>query len=260
MSQLSGIKGTLTFGNEDEISIPELTDMRELTLMVGANGVGKTLILKTVWFVTYSLEIYNLFALMGIPADQAFQEEVPKIFKATYDADDKFGCDLIIKGERGSSYKFRLVIKDSKLADLSFDIDDPEKFAAYQVGMPKFNSKQARTFNSYEQYLQLLKMHNVDSFKSHDEALKVKNFFKLYDILWFEGIRQKIRDIDGIPENDIVRRGLELVEDGAIDMEGFTHFEAEDEVPYVVFENGKKKKLSSLGAGTQAMLMMAVFG
>jgi hypothetical protein len=259
------IGGEIDFGDNDKFNIPYMTDMRNLSIIVGANGASKTLIMKTTWFVVYSLNILKTIQLF-VPehSDSVFQAEVQKIFDLTFDTSDNYGCDLEIRGEVGCEYRMRLVIKDKKLINLDIEPEDPKKFLAHQMAMPLFLSKNTRTFKAYEQYLKMLEMNGLSGVYNHDDAYKLNDFFPLYDIMWLENVRLKLKDIvkddwRNDPNNDIKIRGLTMVEDASSDLKDFKSFELKEEIPYVNYEDGRQKKLSALASGTQSMLMMILF-
>ena len=260
-SIIETIQGDLNFGDDDKISLARMTNMRDLNIIVGMNGIGKTIVLKTSWYITYNLFIYKLYTMLAPDqADDLFINEVPKIFKATYDTEDNFGCDVEIEGTLGSKYRLRLGIENEKVTRFDLDIEDPEKFAEVQMGLPQFNSKHARTFNAYLSYVKLMERLGIKQFETHDQAVDISEEFKLYDILWFEKVRGvcKTLEEEPLPIDDPKLRQLKSMLDAAMDLKEVKAFGAKDNIPFVIMESGKTKKFHKLGSGTQAILMLSL--
>jgi hypothetical protein len=195
--------------------------------------------------------------------DAIMQHEIPLITKATFGKDSVYKCKVNISGFQGCNYKFGFKYKNEELKDFYLEIEDPETFiVGGGLAIPQFNSKNARLFSDYERYLDLLDILGMPMIKNHEEALKLNKQFKLFDILWFESLRARIRRLETEPltldKMDFIFK--DRAADSRLDSDAFEKFIAKDDIPYVVTKNGKEAPLSELSTGTQALLMITVFG
>jgi len=254
-AQVQTIKGTLEIEGR-KIQFPEITDIRNLNIFVGANGVGKTVIMKMIWFSNFALATYKILLMTDRQPDKTFRKAVKEIFKYTFwTSSNDFHCEVYLGGHEGTPYNFALKIKDGELIDLRFDYENEKDFINAGISIPLFNSKEARTFVNYEQFLTLMKRNNLKRITDFTDMPIFEGFFALYDVLWFENIRLRVQDIEAF--NQKVEKHKDFF-DMLFEGSKIERFEAHDDALYAVID-GKSVKLSKLSSGQQSMLMMTMF-
>jgi len=272
-SLIEKFSGKVKFNKREKyFEFPEIDTMGRLNVLAGVNGSGKTLYMTMVWYTAYVLTNYRIHFLMNpTEIDKTMQYEIPLITKATFGKDSVYKCKVDISGFQGCDYKFGFKYKNEELKDFYLEIEDPEAFiSGGGVAIPQFNSKNARLISDYERYLDLLDMLGLPMIQNHEQALKLVKQFKLFDIVWFESLRAKIHRLQTEPLTLDNHRGYDkfkmefALENGAADVrldpDNFEAFIAKGDIPYVVTKNGEEAPLSDLSAGTQALLMLTVFG
>jgi len=242
-------------------------DFQKLAVLVGVNGSGKTMILKTAWFSSLALNIYKTLALAGVPnIDEMFTNEVNAMFELTYHQSEELNGAIQISDRDLDIFEFSLITRNGKLDNFQLNIFDKEKFDHGVVENVRFNSKNARTFEQYENYIKIRKTIGIDRITSNDDVKKLAEFYRLYDILWFEDIKNTIDGFSESPETlDSLLGVLGPILDGDAgfkDMEVFkgnVKIIAKDSLLYIHDEDGHHKSFSSLGSGEQSILMMFLF-
>jgi hypothetical protein len=271
---LETISAEIEFNTGKKINIPEMK-FNGLTVIVGQNGTGKTMALKVSWFVMYLLYNYRAIALLAPESLQEIVErDFPLISKTTFGPEDFMKFRATINGTWGSKYEMTLQIENNELKQFNIEIEDPEEFLAVGIGgIPQFNSKQCRTFDAYERYLDILEITGLHEFRTYEDALKLYKHFKLYDIIWMENVRKHVRDIEENPEEFNRKPSVEYVtyafmgqnpstgnekEVLTAEWKNFKGFTAKDEIPYVILGDDEIP-LSKLSDGEQALIMMSIF-
>lgn len=229
----------------------------DLNVFIGTNGSGKSFIYKLIWFNGYMLQIYQILLLLKIPdIDRVFAEQINKWFPLTFT--DHVGLSGWVTLEGEDNFNINIEVAEGKLKTFWVDIPEPEKFCVSKLRDVQYNSKAARTFESYETYLKLAKM--FDDGQDDDTFFeKMGEFYRLYDIVWFEKVRQKISqyNTDGIPEGNKEMISGPIMDSGP-EVDDFD-FDFNEEIPSVIYSDGRRMKFTKLSSGLQSMIMMYAF-
>jgi predicted ATP-binding protein involved in virulence len=255
------------FGGKDFVLNDMDLEFNRLNVFVGQNGVGKSFIFKSAWFASTALNFYKMMAMLGIPnLDERFEQEVNLMFELTFHESEKLSGVLQIMDKTADIYAFTLAMHDGKLDHFQLEIFDQHKFDVGSIEQVKYNSKEARTFEQYEKYSKLKKAFGVEQFTSNQDFKQMGEFYRLYDLMWFEEVAMTIRKFEEEPQT------LEKIFDtlGPIlntpDTKGeLVVFKdgnkviAKDEMLYVQKEDGELSTFSSLSSGEQSLMMMFIF-
>jgi len=240
----------------ETIELPPV-EFGRVNVIVGANGNGKTLLLKIIWFINYCLYIYKILKVINpTQADTLFKIELIKIINLSFEYEETLSCNIIIDGNSGSDYTFGIEVENNKLVNFILNIDDNKSFIDEVGGVPRFAGGDTRSFGRYENYVNTLEIFNITSINNHDDALKIRKFFRLYDIIFYENLRntlvsenrlkifnQNMTNIEELLTDDIFSKDHEIV--------------VKDMIPFVKTQD-KLKKMSALSSGSQNMIMMLV--
>lgn len=206
-------------------------EMNKLNLMVGKNGVGKSLMLKLVWL----LSAFASIKLMSIKDSRIdFNSIIQEFIDKTFD-DNDFTGEVKIKAPGGS---VKIEIDEGKIVYSLFDIAPSIK----EIPFPIYMSSITRTFEQIEKFLRLEK----DLGQS-----KIFDYYKMYDICFCQMIKNKYSQ--GILMTNKLKESLK-----DFDLE-------KHEIESVIFKNDKfyfinkkkeEKALTSLSTGEQSLINM----
>lgn len=208
-------------------------DHREMSIMVGQNGTGKTLMLKTTYALGYIANGFALDQRIGAPfaqfvMDNTFEDQN---FNGTIGAEFTCGADISV------------IIKDGHVEKVEFQ--------GLEGKIPinvVFMSSGMRLFSSMQLYL---KMRRRLGDMPH-EALMVEMLkdFRLYDMTYIEGLIMKAPF--EIP--DYLMKAINNMDP---DMEKIDSLGLDwDKPDFFIMQGEKKTYLSTLGNGHQALLNM----
>lgn len=207
------------------ISMKSELTMNKLSVLVGANGVGKTLFLKLHWAM----------AMIGAIICQRPQEDLKKTAQFVFDntfTNNNFDGVIILNFDVGN---VMVKFESGKIADAKI-------YELKPIPPPIFMSSGMRTFDSMVLYLHARKG------SKQEELLKI---YKLYDIFYVEKlisrcpinlperISKHLRQFD-FPEIKTVNVNLDSCQ--------FS----------IILENGEEKNLTTFGKGHQALLNMTI--
>jgi predicted ATP-binding protein involved in virulence len=254
------------FGTKDfDLGDMEL-EFNRLNIFTGKNGSGKTLVFKTVWFVSNALNIYKAMSMAGVPKlDEIFEEEVNRLFRLTFHEHEKLDGAMQISDKKDEIFVFTLAFNGGTLEHFQLDIRDMKRFEVGSIQSVKYNSKEARTFEAYNRYIKTKKMLGIDTLQSNDDFEKLGEWYRVYDMMWFEEMYQTILHYEENPEAIEAYYTLlsqlgskELVEEVSPFREGHK-LVAKEGVLYDRNPDGNLKDLATLSSGEQAILMMLLF-
>lgn len=201
-------------------------DLNNLTLFTGKNGVGKSLVMKIIW-------VMGMVGNVIIKKHTNLKEATQYIFDKSIPDTETF-ASLRMEFESGASINIGLQAGKVLLVEgAGF-----EKITELQSCI--YMSSEMRTFNSMKGYLTLRKIVGVDKTDEHH---------KLYDILYVEGLIQKMP----ITFDKEIKEKLKTFE--GIHIPDSVVFEDND---FLGIFDGEKKSLSSLGSGDQSILNMTI--
>ena len=244
----------------------------KLNLLAGMNGSGKTLVLKFAWFSGYVIQLYKILLITEKErTDTVFAELVQNVFDWTFDEPDDLNGTIGIQDEDRKIFNFNVTFKNGKLDYFNMDLIDAAEFQISNIQNIQFNSKTARTFDAFAQYLKIKKLNDITTVYTN-EIPKLAEFFKLYDILWFEGIIVKLDRMvkNGLPEIIVSEAGnsvLASIFEGANSSSNsaddddciLESIKSLDGLPVFVMKDGSEKKALRLSSGQQSMLMLTLF-
>ncbi len=240
-----------------ELDIP----FGQLNVIAGMNGVGKTFVMKTAWLAGILLQFYKVTLVMAPgKVDELFAEEAKKMFRYTFDNAEELNGSIMIQDEEEEIYRFVVSFKDGTVDYFNVDLLNPAKFSIGNIQSIQFNSKEARTFTQYAQYQKLKTRFGITDLT--EEAIEeICEFFKIYDVIWFEHVYQKLQHMiqNGLDPAYSEGIALELFHDVFEGKSKLIGVEEDSGVPVFVFEDASKKKATELGTGHQSMLMIALF-
>lgn len=217
-------------------------DMKNILLLVGANGTGKTFVLVTTYVLGFILQT-------AVGAKGATKEFMLSVAQFTVDNcyNDLENITGILGYETQFGAKINMTIEKGKVIDIDTYI--PENIT--EPSNVVYMSSNIRLFSGISMYLKLRKA-NVGTSTITDEntITKMLESYKLYDIMCIEKLiismpyvvdstfRARLDTFD--VEDDITSFNVDLVQ-GEF---------------YAVIGADKRKNLSSYGNGHQALLNM----
>lgn len=213
----------------------EVDTKGDLSVYVGQNGTGKTLILVIQWFVA-SLAA---FITSPFPKLQTVTQFAEAIFPLTFDRHEEFNG--VVKSVFASGAEIEVTINKGHIEKVEyFDFEDKE-----QIGMPVFMSSQMRTFSAMSMYLKMRKM-------AEGNVEKMTQNYKLYDVTQMEKLiaRSPIKMTEGTLKALSSYEFPEGIETLTVDLDKCDF--------YVTFADGSKRYMTTFGNGHQAAMNMFV--
>lgn len=202
-------------------------DLGKLNIFVGANGVGKSLVMKLTWV----MQMITQLIIAKVPqAEQAAQY----ILDHSVPENGMIG-HMILVYESGAMVNVNLLegqINSLQYRDLE-EITEPSSCI--------YMSSEMRTFNDIKQYLTVRKLVGMEKMDQH---------YKLYDIMYVEKLIQRCPvTLDPLSKETL----------GLLGCENLTSIEFTGDDFVGVFGQ-EKKSLAYLGAGEQSMINMMAGG
>jgi len=241
----------LKFTNPIEINFD--VKFKDLTLMCGANGVGKTFLNKMTWATMF---IANSFLLQKEYNQKALSEDFTDIDLVQFVLDTTFS-DQDFNGEvkyyniepiLGTPEEFLdFTIVDGKVTNLEYDFQELTSAAN-----PVYLSAQTRQFSAIESYTSIKDLMGIEQLASFEHIEKLTGHFPLYDIFAMELLINKFPMISEVLKH-LKSTGSKLEEE----LPDITEMFVEKGKVYGTIA-GKKTRISNLGAGHQALLIMFI--
>lgn len=220
--------------------IPMDLDMefKALCLLVGTNGIGKSLILKLNWVLGTIVGIAVMKKMM-IGKGGDIDIDIEKLSQYTF---DKSFEDQDFNGTIGADYEngsILVTLDNGKIISVAINLDPEVTSAPPTI----FMSTNMRTFDQIKQYLKIEKM--VES----EEQLT--DFYKLYDIAYVKFLQNKIGE--GYVANTKFKNTLKGFDLEKLELESI---EMTDESVYYTNAKGQRLDLSTLSKGEQSIINM----
>jgi len=260
--RLQGIKGLLKLDGQ-KLPIPKMQNIQQIGVIIGNNGVGKTLLLKTMWFISYCLYTSRMIRLM-LPqkADIAIKYDLERVFQLTFNNDDDISCDITASYWMDTNVVFLLVIENGVLINWNLDIEDIPAYVKSESSAPIYLSNNAKSFKEYDKYNKLLARFDIPRLRGTDDAMVIKDFYPMYDMLSFETIYRRMSTVSWLARfNDLFVKkedNMVLAVTDSPEFRGFQEFVVQDDKLYIKYTNGSIKKCSSLSQGTQSLLITVI--
>jgi hypothetical protein len=241
-------------------------EFNQINIFTGTNGSGKSFIFKSAWFASTVLNIYKTMMLVQMPdLDDIFEREVNLIFDLTFHRHEELDGVMQITDKEAEIFVFTLAFNEGKLDHFQLEVLDIEKFKVGDIQSVKYNSKEARTFEMYDKYLKTKELLGVTTMHSNADFKKLGEWYRLYDMMWFEQMKSTIDSFEKHPEKLDIFYAL-LEQSGASSLakeidpfkEGH-RIVAKDGYLYDRTPNGDLRTFSLLSSGEQAILMMILF-
>lgn len=224
-------------------------DYNQIMILVGANGTGKTFILKSTWLLgTIMMQCVEL-------GKKNLPEDVIK-GAAQYMTDNTF-TDNNLDGTLGLTWekgRIEILFTEGKITSLNHSIDAGVKTIPPHI----FFSKDMRLFSQIKSYMQFKDIVTGSSRGDITPTFmeKAMKLYRIYDVLFVEGFLVKI---DMINETKLDR--LNKYVSGFDDKFGEIQHVWVDYPNCEIMYKTKDKdeaKFTTLGAGHQAMLLMGL--
>ena len=229
-------------------------DFKQLNLIVGKNGAGKSLINKLNWVAVTFFNSKIVEKVHNLTESKTDVELLQFLMDNTFDQQDFTGeLKFYVREEllKVIFYTFKFKIDGGKVSDISFDFPPdvlPSNGATYL-------STFVRDFSNIELYLKTKNMLGIDKLTDWTDIEKLCQMFKLYDILAIEQVIPKIENAGKMLSQFKEAKSMGLLDDfDLVDMEvdrkkGELYYYGKDKV---------RTRLSTLGAGDQSIIMMIV--
>jgi hypothetical protein len=222
-----------------DLPIPMDFDMeyQSLVIMVGANGTGKSLILKLTWVLNtiMGIGIAKKISKLNLPVENLAQFTFDKSFE-----NQNFNGMIKADYEHG-----QIVVGLDHGKVLSLDISSADEVDS--VPTPIFMSTEMRTFDQIKRFLQLSKLS-----KNEDDIL---NFYKLYDITYVEFLKRKIGNNYILSE--AFKERLSSFDLGKYDIQSL---QMTDDTMYFTNSKEEQIELTTLSKGEQSIVNMFIGG
>lgn len=222
--------------NLEEFKMKDEINFNKLTLLVGQNGTGKTLVNIMNWALTTAINIHILTKNdLKDTLDYILSKSVNTKFTGTLRIAFSSNVEMIAELENGNVLK-------AEVHNLTDDI--------IPINI-KYMSTNMRTFTQINQYIKTKKL--LTSVANADEVFEI---YKFYDIYLVESYLQHLSGKKTIP----VDCGSDF-DKKLEDIKFLRLNEDETEIEYGFEENGRLvfKSTSSLSNGEQSMLNMLVY-
>lgn len=241
------MKKTLGHVKNAEFSLEEPINVKigsmnfnSLTLLVGTNGTGKTLLNKVIYFATFYAALE--FALKDNVAHlKEHVSELEKynpqfLFDHIFEDPKEFTGNITVHFENGSFY---CNVKEGIISNARLEYDSYVNASSF----PRYLSSTARLFTNVETILKAFKIDN-------DQVLEE---YKLYDVMHAKYLEKYALLTSNFSDN-LIKTFKESYE---FDCVKLTYDEASHKF-YYTDSKGVTRKVTSLGAGHQAIINMFV--
>lgn len=214
-------------------------EFRALSLFVGQNGSGKSLVLKLNWMINAVAMTITGAKRMGVPFDSKAL--------AQFTVDNTFvDCEFTgIVGAEWDNGVMEIILNAGKVEEVIMVIDDD-----VTVPPPVFMSTDMRTFDQINQYLKFRKMLGGDQ-------QKLLEMYRLYDFMYVESLIPRMKK--GIKVGKQLKATFERFEPmGDYKFRSFHITDDEDEMVYATYKDEKVRSLATLSKGEQSLINMFI--
>lgn len=237
--KLGNIKTLSMKLEEPAIDFKDIT-MNQISIFIGANGTGKSLILQFTWAMSMITQMKIMADLKSVQIREFSQ------FVMNTSFDNNFTGTVSVTYDSGATIK--LDLKEGKCETPEFtNIESIDK----DVPTPIYMSTNVRTFDEIEKYLKIRFMYTKELSIDESTLIKMSSIYKLYDVLACE--KRYNRAISG---TDIPNEmGEQLVKN--YDFKKKPIKIIYDENFYLIYEDESREKLARMGKGHQSIVNMS---
>ena len=229
-----------------------INDFGRVNLMAGLNGVGKTLVLETIWFLNHLQSVYQvlLYTKTENP-DQELRDYIEEVSEYFFDADNINGGFEIVS----DSMRFRIQYKDNVLDNFDVQILD-RSFNVKKIKAANLITDTAKDWKNYERFLKLQKSFGIDFVNGINEIRLFRDYFRLPDIEYFSRLQYLLSQIKKAGNSF----NLDFIHDkfGSSIIEPGCTLYIKRGVPYIN-NRGDIKKFSKLSSGTCTLISTVLF-
>lgn len=234
-------------------------EFNSLNVAAGENSAGKSFSHKWLWYLSHLLNMYDpLTRISQSNGDSIFKMYAEKAFKWTFIDSDEISGYVMIHNDH---LRFGIEIKNSQVTQIMFDVVDPTNYLASDYPRAWYASSNTRQFTSYEGYLKLRKLLNVTEYGSIEDLEKLCESHPLYDVIWYENIRMKLKSFEENGYNPFFERKqvesfLRMIgQDVEFSPDDFRAVDGVLEVN----TGTRYKRMSTMSSGFQAGAMLSLF-
>jgi len=228
-------------------------EMKQFNIICGANNAGKTLSNKLYWASNMFFSSKMIAHITNYKDKKSDEEIFQFIMNSTFD-DQKFEGDFefYVRDEllKAPFYSVKYKIEEGNVKNILCDY--PEDIM--HVGVPIYLSTFSRDFSNFERYLKTKKMLGIEKLTDFESMEKLTEWFKFYDISAFENLMKKFEDLDNVIS---ILDSVKTILGREFDMKGIEIDNEECKI-YFINRNGQRKRLTSLGAGEQSIIIMMI--
>jgi len=228
-----------------KFEIPKM-EFNQLTIFVGKNGSGKSMILKLNWCFSMIANYFASGRLLNMTID--YKQQFQFIMDKSFD-DQNFDGKIEAFFENAT---ITAEFKDGKIISVTCDSEEgvrPNKF-------PVFMSANTRLFSSFVAYMQVKKglgITNTFQMFTEPELLKLTNIYKLYDLLFIE---QMLIGMNGYTLDADMKKAFNEQFEMKVVIDQIIVDQDECELYALNLTTLEKVKLTRLSAGEQSILNM----
>lgn len=233
------------------ISLNADMEMKSFNILVGANNAGKSLCNKINWATTLFFTSKIIAHLNKFNDPKTDEENLQFIFDKTFDGQFFEGeFEFYVRDEllKAPFYCVKYKLENGKIKDIVTDYPDD----TLPAGCPIYLSTYSRNFENIERYLKTKKLLGIDDINGWDKMEKLTEWFKLYDISAFESFFIKFKKVEEISS---ILDSIKHIMANPISFKSI-EVDAEECKIYCIDENNNKKRMSTLGAGEQSVIIM----
>ena len=228
-----------------KFDIPKM-DFNQLSIFVGKNGSGKSLIMKLNWCFSMIANYYASGKLFNLIID--YKKQFQFIMDKSFDEQNFDGKIEVFFENANVVAEF----KEGKVTYVDFNSDEsvtPNKFPVYM-------SVNTRLFSSFISYMQIKKtmgITNTFQIFTEQELLKLTNIYKLYDLLFIE---QMLIGMNGFTLTPEMKKTFNEQFEMKVVIDQILVDYDESELYALNLTTLEKVKLTRLSAGEQSILNM----
>lgn len=256
--------------NSSESSEPLVLDFRQVTLLTGLNGTGKSLVSIHIWIHSWVLQVINVLqksytdvlnkSLSGaLFVNDKYLEAFQTIYNGSFnDLSSLNGYSLSTFSLKGThdDLELRIFVKKGIVTEIMLSSKD--EIDLESVPVVRYLSTNTRKFDDFDKFIKL-------SSTFTDEQMS--EFYKIYDLVFFNELKYKLSESVTLDiENDLRITSSARSDNFSCAIlkgvnpnfnESVNNFELLIENNHCYIKVGEIKKLmSSLSAGEQAWAMM----
>ena len=162
--------------------------LEKLSLIAGMNGTGKSLMNQLIWYLNFSLQIYQTLMLIKYPnIEEEFEKYLKELPGLIWDFNS---CQMFIRIE---SEEFNCDISYTKETDqdpeVRFNIDWRKSINLQQV---IYLSSSHRNFNELKKFKEMKDLLGIKQLQDIEDLKKLCKFYKAYDAMSLITLSEKM--------------------------------------------------------------------